>query len=156
MTTKKKTAVETTRVSTRGTEGTGKPLDPIELQRAIRTPGEREAAGSNGRERVRMPVRLHPDSKARAEYWAKKHNLSANDYAAEAIEAAIRRENQDYDLPTLEQQRLNQLIDEVKSLSSNQRNLESIIVSGFDSLLGMTRGDNYLLNEEEDGELTNG
>lgn len=105
--------------------------------------------------RVRFPVRLHPDTKTRVEYWAQKHDLSANDYAAEAIEAAIRRENQDYDLPTLELQRLNQMIDEVKSLSSNQQNLEAVIRSGFDSILGLVRGDNYLL-DPEDGELTNG
>lgn len=105
--------------------------------------------------RVRVPLRVHPDTKERAAYWAQKANLSVNEYMAEAVEAAIRRENLDYDLPTLEIQRLAQLIDEVKSLSSNNQNLEVIIRAGFDSLLGLVRGDNYLL-EREDGELTSG
>lgn len=103
--------------------------------------------------RVRVPVRLHPDIKERASYWAAKKGLSINEYIAESVEAMIRWENQDYDLPTLELQRLNQMIDEVKALSTNIKNVEQITVSGFDSLLGLTRGDNYLLREKEDGEL---
>ena len=47
---------------------------------------------------------------------------------------------------------MNQLVDVVTNLSSNIKSLEDVTVSGFDSLLGLTRGDNYLL-EHEDGEL---
>ena len=50
-------------------------------------------------------------------------------------------------LSTMEQARLNQLVDVVALLSSNVKNLESVVVSGFDSLVGLTRGDNYLLDE---------
>lgn len=85
-------------------------------------------------------------------YWSEKNNVSINQYLKEAIESAIAYENQDYPLPTLEQARLNQLIDRIVSLESNVKSLESVITSGFDSLLGLTRGDNYLL-EHEDGEI---
>ena len=43
-------------------------------------------------------------------------------------------------------------MDLVTGLSSNIKSLEDVTVSGFDSLLGLTRGDNYLL-EQEDGDL---
>lgn len=103
--------------------------------------------------RVRVVIRLHPSSKERAEYWAEKHGYpSVNEYMADAVDAAIRRENGDYDLPTLEIARLNQLVDEVKALSTNAANLERVVTSGFDSMLALTRGDNYLL-DPEDGEL---
>ena len=85
-------------------------------------------------------------------YWATQHQCSVNEYLKDAIESAIKRENGDYDLPTLEQQRLNQLIDAMTVLSSNVQSMEQIVISGFDSLLGLTRGDNYLL-EDEDGDV---
>lgn len=85
-------------------------------------------------------------------YWSAQHQCSVNEYLRDAIEGAIKRENGDYDLPTLEQQRLNQLVDAITVLSSNVSSMEQIVISGFDSLLGLTRGDNYLL-EDEDGDL---
>lgn len=103
--------------------------------------------------RERAVVRLHPDVKQRAAYWAQRRGYtSVNEYMAEAVDEKIRRENLDYDLPTLEIARLNQLVDEVKALSTNSANLERVVTQGFDSLIGLTRGDNYLL-DAEDGEL---
>lgn len=100
----------------------------------------------------RAVVRLHPDRKQQVQYWASKRGVSANEYMVDAIDAAIRRENGDYDLPTLEIARLNQLVDEVKALSLNSANLERVVTSGFDSLIGLTRGDSYLL-DAENGEI---
>lgn len=105
--------------------------------------------------RVRKAIRLHPDTSERADYWAKKRGLTENEYMALAVEEKIARENGDYDLPTLEIQRLNQLIDEIKALSTNSANLERVVATGFDTLLGLTRGDSYLL-DEENGELSVG
>lgn len=103
-------------------------------------------------DRFRKLVRLHPDTAQRVNYWATKLDLSENEYMVLAIEEKIARANGDYDLPTLEQNRLNQQIDETKTLSTNIANLEKVVTSGFDSLLGLTRGDSYLL-DEENGEL---
>ena len=100
----------------------------------------------------RVTVRLNSDTRQRLGYWADKRKVSLNDYLLDAINAAIGRENGDYDLPTLEQNRLNQMLDEMRANTSNLSNLERIIVAGFDSLLGLTRGDNYLLDNET-GEL---
>lgn len=102
--------------------------------------------------RVRVAVRLRRDTDQRARYWADKANVSVNEYISEALEEKIRRENGDYDLPTLEIARLNQVIDQMAALSTNVANLELVTINGFDSLMGLTRGDNYLLDPEE-GEI---
>ncbi|MFD8609514.1 hypothetical protein [Streptomyces sp. NPDC059631] len=109
---------------------------------------------TRGRSRGRQGlfVRLGPDDKQRAEYWADKRGFSSvNEYVAEAVAEKIRRENLDYDLPTLEIARLNQLVDQVAALAKNSANLERVVTTGFDSLIGLTRGDTYLL-DDEDGE----
>lgn len=102
--------------------------------------------------RVRVPIRLHPDTKERARYWADRAGISVNEYMAEAVEEKIRRENGDYALPTLEIARLAMLVDEMQAMTSNMSNLEAVTLQGFESLMGLTRGDNYLMGEE-DGEL---
>jgi hypothetical protein len=102
--------------------------------------------------RVRKWMRLLPDTVQRVDYWRQKSGLSEQEYYALAVEEKIARENGDYDLPALEILRLNQLIDETRALSTNSANLEAVVTSGFASLLGMTRGDSYLL-DDEDGEL---
>lgn len=92
----------------------------------------------------RFTVRLDEKDYDKAVYWADKLGMSLTDYVEAAILLKIRWDNQDYDLPTLEIQRLNQLIDVITILSENQKSLESVVVSGFDSLLNLTRGDTYL------------
>lgn len=104
------------------------------------------------KETHRVTVTLSEEQFQKLKYWAARRERSINEYLGDAIELAIRHENGDYDLPKLEIQRLNQLIDVVTTLSSNIHSLEGVVISGFDSLLGLTRGDNYLL-ESEDGEV---
>lgn len=101
----------------------------------------------------RFTLRLPEEDFQRIKYWSDLNQMEINSYILEALELKIKYENKDYDLPTLEIQRLNQLIDAIHVLSSNQQSMEHIITSGFDSLLGLTRGDNYLL-EDEDGDVS--
>jgi len=110
-------------------------------------------ASSPPLKRVARKVRLHPDVDQRAEYWAARAGFrSVNEFMALAIEEKIARMNGDYDLPSLEIQRLNQLLDEMRSISTGVGNLEQVVTNGFDSLLGLTRGDSYL-QDADDGEL---
>lgn len=110
-----------------------------------------DQSGNDRRERVF--TRLSKDEKQRAEYWAQRRGFpSVNAYMAEAVAEKIRRENLDFDIPDILTARINQLIDEVKANSTNTANLERVVTMGFDSLIGLTRGDNYLL-DNEDGEL---
>lgn len=100
----------------------------------------------------RMTLRVSKDTHERLKYWSKKRNMTVNAYVSEAIEKAIMYENKDYDLPTAEQQRLNQLIDIITSLSFNINSLEDVVVSGFESLISLTRGDSYLMEYDTDDE----
>jgi hypothetical protein len=88
----------------------------------------------------------------RIQFWADSKNISINQFLNDAIDLAINYENKNYPMTTLEQARLAQLVDGMASLSSNVKSLEKVVTSGFESLLGLTRGDNYLL-EHDDGIL---
>lgn len=104
---------------------------------------------------VGVKVRLHTDTIERAKYWGPRHGESYNEYIAVAVEQRIARENGDYDLPLLEQQRLNQMLDQLKGLTSTVDNLQLIVNAGFSSVLGLARGDSYL-TDAKDGELPSG
>lgn len=121
------------------------------LSMSVASMDERASGRGSEREtRERAVLRLHADDKQRADYWADRRGYSStNEYMAEAVIEKIRRENFDYDLPTLEIARMNQLVDEVAALSRNQANLERVMTSGFDAIIGLTRGENYLRDQEE-------
>ena len=108
---------------------------------------------ARGEDTKRVTVTVTMDTYKRLEYWADKKGISINQYLNEALDTAIAYENKDYPLPTLEQARLNQLIDVVAVLSSNIKSLEGVTITGFDSLLGLTKGDSNYLDERQNGEL---
>lgn len=83
-------------------------------------------------------------------YIADKKGISISDVLRDAIDLEIRYENEDYyPLAKLEAERINQLVDHISILSSNIKNLENLTIEGFSSLINITRGDNYLFEEEE-------
>lgn len=93
-------------------------------------------------------IRMDSATKERAQYWAEKRGFtSVNAYVAEAVAEQIRRENYDFDVPDLLVARMNQIIDELKANSKNVANLELVVTKGLGSLIGLTRGDNYLLDD---------
>lgn len=117
-------------------------------------PGRSRVDQNGNDRRERVFSRLSSEEKQRAEYWAQKRGFaSVNEYVAEAVAEKIRRESLDFDIPDILTARINQLIDEVKANSTNTANLERVVTMGFDSLIGLTRGDNYLL-DDENGELS--
>ena len=99
-------------------------------------------------EKHRLTVRLDSDCYERVKYWSNKKGIDINTYVVEAIEEKIKRENKDYELPTLEIMRLKELTEKIEYLISTTRGLEQITTAGFQSLLMLTRGDNYLLDED--------
>lgn len=96
----------------------------------------------------RTTIRLSSELYQQVKYWAEKNGMSVNDYLLNCIDYYIKRENCDYDLPTLETARLNQLIDRMESLSENMKSLESVVTDGFGSLIKLAEGDSYLLDED--------
>ncbi len=97
---------------------------------------------------VRVWCRVPADDDARLRYWAERKGVDVGEYVAEAIDAQIRRENQDYDLPTLEIARLNQLVDEQKAVSTGLANLTQVVENGFQMLIGIARGESDLLDAD--------
>lgn len=98
----------------------------------------------------RVTTTLTDDEFNMLQYWAESDGISINEFLRDAIEFRIKWKQKDYPLAPLEIQRVNQLVDAISSLTSNVNSLEQVVVSGFDSLLGLVRGDNYLLEEGSD------
>ena len=98
----------------------------------------------------RVTTTLSDEEFATLQHWADMDEVSINDFIHEAIDFRIKWKQKDYPLEPLEVQRLNQLVDIVLTLSSNIGSLERVVVSGFDSLVGLGRGDNCLLEEGGD------
>lgn len=99
----------------------------------------------------RITATVDTDVYDKIQYIANKKNISVSEFLRDAIELKIRYENEDYyPLAKLEAERINQLVDHISILSSNVRNLENLTIEGFSSLLNLTKGDNYLYDEEED------
>lgn len=105
-----------------------------------------------GESQHRLTLRLSQTDFERLSFWAQKNDMSINEFVPLLLEQYIDIYNGNYQLPSLEVQRLNQLIESQTVLSRNMMALESIIINGFDSLLSLTKGDNYLM-EQEDGEI---
>lgn len=101
----------------------------------------------------RLTVRLTEKDFERLEYWSSKINASINEFIPIILDRWIAIENGNYELSTLEQKRLNQLIDVVKGLSIDIQNQGRIMSAGFESLTQLTKGDNYLFDSHEDGEF---
>lgn len=97
-------------------------------------------------------MRLYPDDFNALVYWSERFGMDRTEFLVTAMYHYIKWRNQDFDLPTAEVQRLNQLVDALRSLTASHEHLEQSVVNGFDAMLGIIRGDNYLV-EKENGEL---
>ena len=102
-------------------------------------------------EKRRVTLRFSQDDYRALCYWAEKGGYSLSEFIPVLLHRYAAIENGDYQLPTLEQRRLNQLIELITALSQDVHTLENVVTSGFDSLLGLTRGDNYLFEQSDEG-----
>lgn len=100
----------------------------------------------------RLTVRLDDKTMEQVKYWADKKGCSTNDFVIDSIIANIARLNGDFTDPAPLLVVMNQLVDRVGALDSDISSLRSITTSGFDSVIGLARGDNYL-SDDNDGEL---
>lgn len=103
---------------------------------------------------ARQSMRLHKDDKAFVVYWARMYGMDSTELMMRAVRHYVGWRNQDFDLPTAEMQRLNQLIDAMENMVSSNERLANTVTNGFDAMMGIMRGDNYLL-EPENGDLVN-
>lgn len=98
----------------------------------------------------RITATLDQDLYQKLAYVAEKRGESLSECLRDAVQLLIRYENEDYyPLAKLEATRINQIVDHLSLLSANIKNLETLTIEGFASLINLTRGDNYLFDEEE-------
>lgn len=98
----------------------------------------------------RITATLDQDLYQKLAYIAGKRDESLSECLRDAVQLLVRYENEDYyPLAKLEATRINQLVDHITLLSANVKNLEALVIEGFASLINLTRGDNYLFDEEE-------
>lgn len=100
----------------------------------------------------RISMRMYPKDFEVLDHWSKRHGMDRTEFLVTAMYHYIKWCNQDYDLPTAEIQRLNQLTDAVNNLAASQAAMQQTVVQGFDTLIGMSHGPNYLV-EDEKGDL---
>lgn len=72
--------------------------------------------------------------------------MKVTDYIRDALLLQIKRDNKDYDLPSLEAHRLNQIIDTLEMVSANMSCLQDIVQSNFVNLMTVMDGANYLMD----------
>jgi len=97
----------------------------------------------------RHNMRLYKDDFNMLVYWADRFGMDRTEFLITAMYHYIKWRNQDYELPPMEVQRLNQMVDAIQNLVVNQSNLENTVINGFDAMLGIIRGDNYLVEKDE-------
>lgn len=97
---------------------------------------------------VRATLRFDSDTHQRAIYWADRKGISLSAYAEEAIREKIDRDNGVHVIPnSLLDNRLNQIVDQLSSFARELANNTTVVTSGFDTIIGMTRGDSYLSDD---------
>lgn len=94
----------------------------------------------------RANVRMSEDLYNSINYWAEKKGVKVTDYIRDALLLQIKRDNKDYDLPSLEAHRLNQIIDSLEMVSANMSCLQDIVQANFGNLLSVVSGTNYLMD----------
>jgi len=94
----------------------------------------------------RLTLRMTETDYEKLAYWANKKGMSINEFVPVLLDQYVSIQNGDYDLPVLEIRRLNQLCEHMDVLSQNVAALENTVHSGLKSLVTMTSGDNYLLD----------
>lgn len=99
----------------------------------------------------KMSLRLTEDEYDKLNYYSEKWDMTKTDIMLESFEHYIRWVNSDYDLPTAMVQKVNQLTDAMNKLKVSNDNLIKSNNSGFETLIGFYRGENYLseIDEEE-------
>lgn len=82
-------------------------------------------------------------------YWARKKNMTINEYLRDAVESYIKWEQADHSKPTQEVERLNKRVEAVEGLRLAMYNLQRDVTTGFDTMSAVTHGENEFLNDVE-------
>lgn len=100
--------------------------------------------------RIRVTLRMDDDFYNTVKYLANKEDMSVNNFLLSCVETAMDLKNGDYHVPDLLITRLTQLIESNYILAENFQQLEDVCNQGFKSLVDLTRGANYLMDDGDD------
>lgn len=103
-----------------------------------------------GQGQKRITLRMPDSVYVQLHYWAEQADCSVNEFVMLMLDQWIDIQNGNYELPTLEASRVNQLVESSLALQQEVRALTTIVTDGFESLLSLTRGDNYLNDIDPD------
>lgn len=112
---------------------------------------KQEVEPSNGT--VRVTLRLPAEDYDKLTALAEHNKLSINKFVSDIIDFYQLTHYGNYELPSLEIQRLNQIVERLDRLELSHKTLTKIVVDSFSDLLKLTHGDNYLLEAEETGDF---
>lgn len=95
----------------------------------------------------RVYPRFTEEDYERIKYWASHEGLSTSQFVVEATLHYIDEMNGNYDLPKLEIQRLNQLVDTVSALTVATSALVDVCSNGFGTMERLATGEMDYLSE---------
>lgn len=97
----------------------------------------------------RMELRIDDELYDQFKHFAEKQGTSVNQCMQDAMSWYMKYVYRDYDLPTAETVRLNQICEAVEGLQAIVANNTEQTKLGFKSVLGVMRGSSYLESDEK-------
>lgn len=92
----------------------------------------------------RKEISLPKDVIDKIAYWADNRDMTFSEMVDASTSLYIKFINEDYDLPTLEQRRLNELIESQYRIADELKQLQQTVMNTSAVLLRTTNGSNYL------------
>ena len=101
----------------------------------------------------RLHLRLDERTYERLRYWATLKQVTIAKYVQDAIDLAIDYENGNFHIDNVLDGRMAQMVDAFNAQSSSFNNMSDAMFTFMKMITDMTRGENYLDDRNEDGEL---
>lgn len=101
----------------------------------------------------RLHLRLDERTYKRLEYWATLKQVTIAKYVQDAIDLAIDYENGNFHIDNVLDGRMAQMVDAFNAQSSSFNNMSDAMFTFMKMMTDMIRGENYLDDNKEDGEL---
>lgn len=101
----------------------------------------------------RLHLRLDERTYERLRYWATLKQVTIAKYVQDAIDLAIDYENGNFHIDNVLDGRMAQMTDAFNAQSSSFNNMSDAMFAFMKMIMDMTRGENYLDDDREDGNL---
>lgn len=98
---------------------------------------------------VRVEFRVPSDFFVKLDHFAKKEGISRSEFITEACEHYMNQIVTDFNVPVASVQRINQLVEGMTAMERRMFTLENVVDTGLRSIIDLTKGENYLMDEGE-------